>query len=220
MQCTAKVRAILSAAQSLAHESVGYPNHNHSNSNSNSNSERHTNKNRSHLSRAVVPLDVFSVVLNDTHGIAPRVFQDLNVDVPTLRDAVDNQIPRSLTERTSHPDRGLNHILSDAYQRQQKCRDTTRIHVYHLLLALVHDPSVQTTIESVNPKVTASQIKEAINGSWQDVGTLPTHGTTASFPILNKFAENWTHRARAGEFDPVIGRDEEIEYERCLLFRV
>lgn len=155
--CTPQARAYLSRAQSLAYER----------------SSR----------EGILPLHLFYVLLKESHGITMQVFTNLDVDIPSLKDTVEENINNVPTIDRPHaiqsllpwgvsdlnidmmkaPSPALFGILSDAYHRHQKAIGDPQLGVDHLLLALLQDNSIRASLRKVNPSLTVSTIERTIS---------------------------------------------------------
>ena len=97
-----------------------------------------------------------------------------------------------------------------AAQDLQKTQKDTFIAVDHLILAVVQDPSVQTTLKEGN----MPNVKPLQDAVQQIRGTRRVDSKTADaeeeHENLKKYTVDMTAMAREGKMDPVIGREEEI----------
>ncbi len=78
----------------------------------------------------------------------------------------------------------------------------------HLLLALLEIPSeAQTALQAFGlRRETAIRILAQLRGSMRVTDESPE----SKFQVLEKYAVNLTEKAKAGELDPLIGREEEV----------
>ncbi|MCA3785896.1 AAA family ATPase, partial [Burkholderia sp.] len=110
--------------------------------------------------------------------------------------------------------------------------DATRIRGAVLLLAILKTPQLRNVLvaitrefERIVPDVLADELTSIVDGSpetlpaSQDSGAAVQGTTAAEGAALARFAVDLTARARAGEIDPVVGRDAEIRQIVDILLR-
>lgn len=151
---------------------------------------------------------------------AAGVIARVGSDPAAIAEAAEQRLPEASNGRaavapmlTQSGQRTLFH----AYQ-VARAAGSTYIDLEHLFFALVisqDSPAGQVlSAAGVTPEALQSGIREAI-GTPQPEPTEPQSET----PMLDKFGMDLTARARAGELDPVIGRDDEIEQTIEILSR-
>lgn len=87
----------------------------------------------------------------------------------------------------------------------------------HILLALIRnsqDVTDRMRILGIDPQLLRQQVVQQLVGysraDESDISGTPTGGTLVTSPVLEQSGRNLTLAARAGEFAPVVGRDNEI----------
>ena len=105
-----------------------------------------------------------------------------------------------------------------------------RLRTGHLLIGILKTWNLATVLKGISPQFTRinvellseqfttllSQSKEAQQGSVEPV---PQYGVPAASQTLAQYGQDMTQRARDGEIDPVVGRDEEIRQLIDILMR-
>ena len=164
-------------------------------------------------------------LVEQTDGLAPRLFERMGISVPDVRaraeEALD-KIPRvtgsgaeagkiSITQR-------LNSILVKAQDEANRLKDEF-VSVEHLLLALAEsgDGSVPARILKslgVN-KEKIMAVLAAVRGNQCVTSPNPE----GSYEALQKYGTDLVSMAQQGKLDPVIGRDTEIRSVMRILSR-
>ena len=115
-------------------------------------------------SQGITPLHLLSVLLDDTSGLAPRIFRKAEVDVDSLRSTVDQHVsslPRQdPVPEEAQPSSALLKVLRNASQLQKSSSGDTYLSLDHLLSALLNDSSVKKCMKEA--KVDVGKVQEAI----------------------------------------------------------
>ncbi|MGZ4531041.1 MAG: ATP-dependent Clp protease ATP-binding subunit [Mycobacteriaceae bacterium] len=135
----------------------------------------------------------------------------LDTDPAAVREAVEKQLPTA----QDGPEGGVPPTLTAAAQRTlleahqvAQALGSTYIAPEHILLALSVNPNTATGRLLAAHGVTPLTLQASAAGSdGERDGSTPQSDT----PTLDQYGIDLTERARAGELDPVIGRQEEIE---------
>lgn len=175
----------------------------------------HAEMTSEHLILALLPDD----------GLAPRLLQALDAKPAELSHQLEQYL--AAQSRVSGPgaqagqvyaSRGLQQLLSQAEKDAAALKDEY-ISVEHLLLAAVaasSDGPAQRWFRA--NKITSARILEAlskIRGHQRVTSPEPE----ATYEALEKYGRNLVEEVKAGNVDPVIGRDEEIRRTIRILSR-
>ena len=133
--------------------------------------------------------------------------------------SVDITRPYDLTPRSKR-------VLENSLRNAMKF-GTTDIGTEHILLALIAESSCVAVkiMESlgVDPEAINRQIMDMLSGDRRSnatpMATKSIQSKTTTTPTLDKFSRDFTQLARDHKFDPVIGRDKEIERVLQILSR-
>ncbi|MBO1114002.1 type VI secretion system ATPase TssH [Bordetella petrii] len=167
---------------------------------------------------------------SDLHRIARRFDLDMGVLQADLTGALD-QLPRgagSVSDLSEH----IDHAVERAWVLGSLRYGAGRIRGGHLMAGLVKTYALRNVLlgmsdqfSRVVPDVLLEQLDDIVRGSPEDAtaqpveagpgGAAPAEGGSA----LARYAVDLTARARAGEIDPVSGRDEEIRQIVDILMR-
>ncbi|TAK03729.1 ATP-dependent chaperone ClpB [Patescibacteria group bacterium] len=175
--------------------------------------------------QALEPLHVLAALLAQDDGVVPAIVNKVAGDRAALRAHVDDAIdalPKSKGQRmqaNGQPQVFLTpetaECLSGAANKAKQFKDEF-ISTEHLLLGLM-------TSKSAGPLLAQAGISEEgvmralkdIRGSQRVDSAEPE----AKYQALKKYSRNLTDAARAGELDPIIGRDAEIRRVMQVLCR-
>jgi len=167
---------------------------------------------------------------SDLHRIARRFDLDMGGLQADLTGALD-QLPRgagSVSDLSEH----IDHAVERAWVLGSLRYGAGRIRGGHLMAGLVKTYALRNVLlgmsdqfSRVVPDVLLEQLDDIVRGSPEDAtdqpvetgpgGAAPAEGGSA----LVRYAVDLTARARAGEIDPVSGRDEEIRQIVDILMR-
>jgi ATP-dependent Clp protease ATP-binding subunit ClpB len=159
---------------------------------------------------------LFLAMLNQENGLAPRIFEKLNVDVSTLRARTEELISRK--PKVSGPGfeagkiyltTALNRILLRASDEAKRMKDEY-VSIEHVLLAFIekgYNSSVGRLLKEMGVAV-----DKFLNALAEIRGNqrVTTADPEATYEALKKYGTDLVEMARNGKLDPVIGRDYEI----------
>ena len=166
----------------------------------------------------IEPAHVLKGVMLVGENVTNFLFQKLGVNMRSLEAAVDREIESYPRVSGGEPmlSRDCNAVFQKASDYAAKMGDQF-VSLEHLLLALVSEKSPASQIlkaQGVSENQLELEIKELRKG---DKVTSQTAEET--YQALSKYSINLTERARKGQLDPVIGRDEEIRRVLQILSR-
>ena len=160
---------------------------------------------------ALESVHIFSALLDDEDSGAAAILSRAGARADRVRDeiqkAVDNLPTVSQPEGEAPPSREFSKVINLAFKDSRR-RGDSHLSAEVLLVALARrDPTVReilkkcgTDPERVAAAAAAVRGGEAVSGESAE----------AARGALAKYTLDFTERARRGELDPVIGRDEEI----------
>jgi ATP-dependent Clp protease ATP-binding subunit ClpB len=155
-------------------------------------------------------------MLDQADGLAPRLFERMEVDVAALRTAVESYLegrPRT-TGSGAAPgqvfvSRNLNQLLDSALAESKRMKDDY-ISAEHVILAMIDTGSGtgagRLLREHGVTRERFLQALTAVRGSQRVTSAMPE----AAYEALEKYGRDLVQHARTGKMDPVIGRDGEI----------
>ncbi|MDQ1626939.1 MAG: ATP-dependent Clp protease ATP-binding subunit ClpB [Actinomycetota bacterium] len=161
---------------------------------------------------ALEPVHLLLALLDQSGGVAVPLLEAIGVDVATLRAAASEQLSRlpsasGVTVATPNPSRATLAVLSSAGGTARDLADEY-VATEHLLVGLA-----QAGGEVADLLRTVGATPEALLDAFPKVrgaARVTTADPEATYQALEKYGVDLTARARAGELDPVIGRDSEI----------
>lgn len=155
-------------------------------------------------------------LLKQDEGLAPAILQKAGVNVPVLRDRLEQQLNRlpkvsgaaAAAEQIYLTSR-LNRLLAKAEEEAQQLKDEY-VSVEHALLAIVDESRSQPTgkllqEQGLNREKLMKALVE-IRGTQRVTSQTPE----STYQALERYGRDLTKLAAQGKLDPVIGRDDEI----------
>src|SRR5256885_8276360 len=159
----------------------------------------------------IEPLHLLAALLDQEDGGSASLLSHAGVNVPRLREAAKQAIPRLPKVEGQGGEvqisRELNGLLNLTDKEAQK-RGDQFIASELFLLALAEDKGEAGRLlkETGGNKKAIDQAIKAVRGG-ESVGSQEAEGSREA---LKKYTLDLTERARSGKLDPVIGRDDEI----------
>jgi len=148
--------------------------------------------------------------LEQDGGMAPSLFEQAGVSMPSIRQAVDQALTKIPQVQGAsggpgqlHITSRLNQILTKAEEEQRSLKDDF-LSVEHVLLAMVQEGGIFKKVGLSKEKLLGAL--QQVRGH-QRVSSQDPEGTYQS---LEKYGRDLTKFASQGKLDPVIGRDDEI----------
>ena len=158
-------------------------------------------------------------LVREGEGVAARVLENMNVELPKVRTAVEFIIGRG--DRPVVGEVGLTprakRVIELAIDEARRLGHNY-IGTEHLLLGLVREgegiaagvlESLGVNLDKVRHEVIRVLSQSSASGPSTSGET--KRGTGSKTPTVDSLGINLTEAARAGKLDPVIGRDKEIE---------
>ncbi|MEK7193213.1 MAG: AAA family ATPase [Patescibacteria group bacterium] len=158
-------------------------------------------------------LHLLASLIEDSQSLIQPVLMRSGVSLEKLHEQLEaelDRLPKIVTNSTVgqlYLSQGLMHILDQAAKVASQQKDEF-VSCEHLLLALLEVPSpAQTMLQQFGlRREGAFRILAQLRGSVRITDETPE----SKFQVLEKYAINMTEKAKAGELDPVIGREAEL----------
>ena len=158
-------------------------------------------------------LHLFAALLEDEQSLVIPVLERSGVDIERLDDQIEedlDRIPPILANSTVgqlYLSQELMRVLDQAAKVAAQQKDEF-VSCEHLLLALLDVPgAAKSLLERFGVKrEQAFRVLAQLRGSVRITDETPE----SKFQVLEKYAINLSEKAKAGELDPVIGREEEL----------
>jgi len=159
------------------------------------------------------PLHLLLALIEDSQSLVQPILIRSGVNLEALHEEVQKQIdriPRIVSAGALgqlYLSQEVMRVLDQAGKIASQQKDEF-ISCEHLLLALLDVPSAaQNVLQQFGlRRETAFRVLAQLRGSMRITDETPE----SKFQVLEKYAINLTDKARAGELDPVIGREKEI----------
>ncbi|PKL45022.1 MAG: ATP-dependent chaperone ClpB [Candidatus Riflebacteria bacterium HGW-Riflebacteria-1] len=158
---------------------------------------------------------LLAALLIDDSGMVPRLFNNINIPLKTIRERVNAliaKLPRvsgpGMTPDKFYVSSELSKILVKAEEEMKSLKDEY-LSVEHLVLAMIESPSTAVGKMFAELNLTRDQFLHAltaIRGNQRVTSANPEQ----TYEALEKYGRDLVAMARAGKLDPVIGRDAEI----------
>ena len=160
----------------------------------------------------LTPEHLLKVMLDDKEGMASKLLQAAGADVPAVKMQVEEELSKLPVVQGSgvqvSSSQSFLKVLDLAEQIAEKAKDSY-VTVERLLQALLMAHSYGVDVQKLNQVINdMRQGRTAQNDTAED-----------TYDALEKYATDYTKRAREGKLDPVIGRDEEIRHTIQVLSR-
>lgn len=174
-----------------------------------------------HGQQVVEPIHLLASLLRQQDGVVLPMVMKLTEQHTELRAEVD-RILEALPETKSSGALGqvflsqeLAAVLTEAGAKAKQFKDEF-ISTEHLFLGLLSNKKVARLLAkySINDEATMRALKD-IRGTTR----VDSQDPESRFQALEKYSRNLTDSARAGELDPIIGRDAEIRRVMQVLSR-
>ncbi len=168
----------------------------------------------------LTPMHVLKALLDDEEGLAANLIRSAGGRPEAAQQAVEAalaKIPRvEGGDGQIYLDTNTARVLDEAEKMARKAGDSF-VPVERILVALAIVPSeAADALKAAG--VTPQALNEAINRIRQG-RTADSASAEESYDALKKYATDLTEKARKGEIDPIIGRDEEIRRTMQVLSR-
>jgi ATP-dependent Clp protease ATP-binding subunit ClpB len=151
-------------------------------------------------------------LLEQPEGLVERLLIRADIDVPTVRAAVEEQLGRrprvsGAGSGEARITSGLSLILDDAEKQADRMKDEY-VSVEHVVMAMLASQTAAGRLlkeHGLTPDRFLEVLTE-VRGAQRVTSAMPEAG----YEALEKYGRDLVTEARAGRLDPVIGRDGEI----------
>ncbi|MCY3073980.1 AAA family ATPase [Aerococcus sp. JJEM-2022b] len=156
---------------------------------------------------------VFNYLIEDQNGFIYRFLKSLNVPMKAMQAEINRELSRigsnygKNLNYGQHFSKQLGDLLQGAEDYQEK-RQANEIASQDLLMALFDQKNNELTHWLNNYVNRASAHKKLAD--YQEKRMVDKDDVSLSFPALSKYARNLNASYRAGEMDPIIGREKEL----------
>ena len=168
---------------------------------------------------AVEDIHLLAGLLAEEDGIVEPVLRKVGAEPEQIRSAVDESLARLPRQTGAAPaaSRELGRVLDEA-DAEARRMDDLYVSTEHLLIALASKQASSTRQILANEGATREALREAME-SVRGPHKVTDQEAEGKYRALERFGVDLTERARAGELDPVIGRDSEIRRVMQVLSR-
>ena len=170
---------------------------------------------RTRQNQQVTPLHLAAALLADPAGLPSRVIERAGGDAAAARAAVDaelSRLPKVSGEAAQYLSTDLSRTLDAASALASEWQDAF-VAADTLLVALRRTAGRQ--LGSLPAEAALAEAALGIRGGRN----VDSRSAESTFEALEKYGIDLTERARKGELDPVIGRDDEIRRAVQILLR-
>ena len=168
---------------------------------------------------AVEDIHLLAGLLAEEDGIVEPVLRKVGAEPARIRSAVEEGLARLPRQTGAAPaaSRELGRVLDEA-DAEARRMDDLYVSTEHLLVALASKQASSTRQILANEGATLEALREAL-ASVRGPHKVTDQEAEGKYRALERFGVDLTERARAGELDPVIGRDSEIRRVMQVLSR-
>ncbi|MCL7958789.1 MAG: ATP-dependent chaperone ClpB [marine benthic group bacterium] len=168
---------------------------------------------------AVEDVHLLAGLLAEEDGIVEPVLRKVGAEPEQIRSAVEESLGRLPRQTGAAPaaSRELGRVLDEA-DTEARRMDDLYVSTEHLLIALASKQASTTRQILANEGATQEALREALE-SVRGPHKVTDQEAEGKYRALERFGVDLTERARAGELDPVIGRDSEIRRVMQVLSR-
>lgn len=159
---------------------------------------------------------LLAALLEQSDGLAPRLFEIMGVPVPDLKARIEREIERKPRVSGGAVEAGkiyvtqrLNHLFVKAADEAKRMKDEY-LSIEHLLMAFADEGKTTPSGKIFNEfGITHQKLLNALS-SVRGNQRVTSANPEASYEALQKYGLDLVDMARKGKLDPVIGRDQEI----------
>ena len=168
---------------------------------------------------AVEDIHLLAGLLAEEDGIVGPVLRKVGAEPARIRSAVEEGLARLPRQTGAAPaaSRELGRVLDEA-DAEARRMDDLYVSTEHLLVGLASKQASSTRQILAKEGATQEALREAL-ASVRGPHKVTDQEAEGKYRALERFGVDLTERARAGELDPVIGRDSEIRRVMQVLSR-
>ncbi len=174
---------------------------------------------RSEGNPTVEDLHLLASLLDEEEGIVPPVLRKVGANPAGVRSTIAERLGRlpRQTEASPSASRELGRVLDEA-DAEARRMDDLYVSTEHLLVALAGKQASSTREVLASEGASQEALREAL-AAVRGPHRVTDQEAEGKYRALERFGVDLTERARAGELDPVIGRDSEIRRVMQVLSR-
>jgi len=158
----------------------------------------------------VTPWHMLLGILEQKQGQADHLFQSSNIDIDILKTKINSHLltlPKALSDSQETP---MNRELEKIFITAEEAVDVSGdkyISISHILLGMLENQAILEVFQAAGTR------KEEFAAVLKDTkkGFKSGKGLSGDFEYLNTYTKDITAQAREGKFDPIIGRDNDIQ---------
>ncbi|MEE8487307.1 MAG: Clp protease N-terminal domain-containing protein, partial [Gemmatimonadota bacterium] len=167
----------------------------------------------------VEDLHLMAALLDQEDGIVGPILRKVGVEPTVVARDVDDRISRLPKQTGASPSvsRELNRVL-DAAEAEAQVLDDQYVSTEHLLLALAGPIATSTSRILVESGAAIDALRDALS-EVRGPHRVTDQQAEEKYQMLERFGIDLTEKARRGQLDPVIGRDQEIRRVMQVLSR-
>ncbi len=165
---------------------------------------------KEHQNQQITTLHLLYALLSDNEGISNKILLKTNANVNQIKEQVKNELKKlpKVSGGEVYSSNDLSSALTKAEQYAKELKDEF-ISVEHLLYGVLVNGSTEVkNILNSNGVFVENYLKalQEIRGNVRVTSDNPE----STYDVLNKYGVDLVEKAKKGQIDPVIGRDEEI----------
>jgi ATP-dependent Clp protease ATP-binding subunit ClpC len=170
-------------------------------------------------------------IIREGEGLAISIFKNLNVDIPTLKQNIEDTVKHTgstLTIGNIPLTKQAEKVLKITYL-EAKLFKSDIIGTEHLLLSMLReDDNLAAQILhqfNVNYDIVKTELVNILTGKQSSIPVSPSAKTAekktdkSKTPVLDNFGRDLTKLAIENKLDPIVGREKEIERVAQVLSR-
>ncbi len=168
---------------------------------------------------AVEDMHLLTGLLAEEDGIVEPVLRKVGAEPSRIRSALEESMGRLPRQTGAAPaaSRELTRVVDEA-DAEARRMDDLYVSTEHILVALASKQASSTRQILANEGATQEALREALS-AVRGPHQVTDQEAEGKYRALERFGVDLTERARAGELDPVIGRDSEIRRVMQVLSR-
>ena len=168
---------------------------------------------------AVEDMHLLAGLLAEEDGIVEPVLRKVGAEPSRIRSALEESMGRLPRQTGAAPaaSRELTRVVDEA-DAEARRMDDLYVSTEHILVALASKQASSTRQILANEGATQEALREALS-AVRGPHQVTDQEAEGKYRALERFGVDLTERARAGELDPVIGRDSEIRRVMQVLSR-
>ena len=168
---------------------------------------------------AVEDMHLLAGLLAEEDGIVEPILRKVGAEPARIRSALEEGMGRLPRQTGAAPaaSRELTRVVDEA-DAEARRMDDLYVSTEHILVALASKHASSTRQILANEGATKEALREALS-AVRGPHRVTDQEAEGKYRALERFGVDLTERARAGELDPVIGRDSEIRRVMQVLSR-